>query len=181
MRRNRGVLAPPVVPVPRRPVACNLLSGLERPASSSCSRRPTPGSYPPWRVQPGDEAIHHRDQMEGGAVELFGEIVLASSLDQVGPLSEAVDTVQPTNPEGQVVLISIDLNESLLSLFAGGRLVENRLNRRHVERLVEYPVPWTEPVVEAVDNSHEVIQLVFDLEKLRALIPRDESGQQLPP
>ena len=43
---------------------------------------------------------------------------------------------------------------------------------------MEYPVPWTEPVVEAVDNGNQVIQLVFDLEKPRVLIPRDESGEQ---
>ena len=133
---------------------------------------------PPPRFEVVDETVHHRDQMEGNAVKLIGAIVLASSLDLVGALSEAVDTVQPASPEGQILLISIDLNESLLSLFAVGRLAENRLNRREVERIVEYPVPWSEPVVEAVDNRHKVIQLVFDLEKPGALIPCDESGQQ---
>ena len=104
--------------------------------------------------------------MEGGSVELIGAIMLTSSLDLVGALSETVDTVQPASPEAQIVVISIEHNESLLSLFAGGRLVKNRLNRWNIECIVEYPVPWTKPVVEAVDNIHEVMQFVFDLEKL---------------
>ena len=125
-----------------------------------------------------DESIHDRDQMEDSTVELVATIVLASSLDLVGSLTEAIDTVQSASPEGQIVFVSIDLNESLLSLFVIGRLVKNRLNLRDVKRLMEYPVAWSKPVVESIDNSHKVIQFVFDLEKPRALIPCDESGQQ---
>ena len=48
---------------------------------------------PHIRFEVVDETVHHRDQMEGGAVVLFGAIVLAGSLELVGPLSEAFATV----------------------------------------------------------------------------------------
>ena len=43
---------------------------------------------------------------------------------------------------------------------------------------MEYPVSWSEQVIEVADNSHKVIQLAFDSKKFRAPIPRDDAGQQ---
>ena len=107
---------------------------------------------PPIRFEVVYETVHHRNQVERCAVKLIGEVVLSGSLDLVGALPETVDTVSPARPEGQTLLIPIQPNEPLLSLFAVGRLVENRINRRDVQRTVKYPVPGSEPVVEAVDN-----------------------------
>ena len=65
---------------------------------------------PHIRLEIIDESIHHSDQMEGGTVELIGTIVLASPLDLVGPLSEAIDAIQQAAPEGPIILISIDID-----------------------------------------------------------------------
>ena len=43
---------------------------------------------------------------------------------------------------------------------------------------MEYPVQWTEPVVEAVDNGHEMIELPFEFENAGPLTSGDESSQQ---
>ena len=75
------------------------------------------------------ETVHYRDQMEGGAVELSGRIVLASSLDLVARSRRPSTLYSWRLQESQIVLIAIDLNESLLSFFAGGRMLEDRLHR----------------------------------------------------
>ena len=78
-----------------------------------------------FRFEVVDETIHHRNEVQCGAVKLIGTIMLSGLFNLVSTLSEAVSFGQAVSPIGQIIHIPIDFNELPLSLFVIGSLVQH--------------------------------------------------------